>query len=276
MRKATQAHHRAATLALVHMMELYKKNTKISITIRGDGSEILDYSLPHPHDYHRNGDIYTVKYAINGFFNTSKGIAYLNDILARFTLSMTVLDIKITSSSTGGLELSKFQGLKSIIPAKNYEKVDCGLDNVFWSIKLHTEALIKRYGEGKLIAYSLIESYAISNFEDTAKDKSTLKAKCRSIWNWYDNRNWTIPQRTRHLTDKEQLMTRQENAKKLSITKAEKTKAKVQKAIAGLEFMQEKVNIANVARDARVSRNTAKKYMLELGIISPKEPKCTQ
>jgi len=29
--------------------------------------------------------------------------------------------------------------------------------------------------------------------------------------------------------------------------------------------MKEKINIANVARDAKVSRNTAKKYLIELG-----------
>ena len=32
------------------------------------------------------------------------------------------------------------------------------------------------------------------------------------------------------------------------------------------QFMQEKINIANVARDAKVSRNTAKKYLIELGL----------
>jgi len=60
-------------------------------------------------------------------------------------------------------------------------------------------------------------------------------------------------------------MSRKEAAINAARTNAAKTKSKVQKAIAGLEFMQEKINIANVARDARVSRDTAKKYLKELG-----------
>ena len=63
-------------------------------------------------------------------------------------------------------------------------------------------------------------------------------------------------------------MSRQEGAKIAHTKKAKDTKIKVQKAIQGLQFMQEKINIANVARDARVDRNTAKKYLIELGYIT--------
>ena len=238
---------------------MYQKNTKISITIEGDGSEIFDYSLPFPHHYTRNGDKYTIEYNINGFFTTNKGIAYLNDILARFTLSMRVLNTKISSSEDDGIELSYFQGLKSVVRHKDYERVDVGQDNIFWAIKLYTEDLIREYGEGNKVAYSLIESFAFARFIDRAKDKSTLRAKCRSIWNWYDEKGWIIPKR------KGLGMSRQEAGINAARKNAEKTKSKVQKAIAGLEFMKEKINIANVARDAGVSRDTAKKYLIELG-----------
>lgn len=240
---------------------MYQKNTKISITIKGDGSEIFDYSLPHPNRYIRNGDIYTLEYIINGFFYTTKGIAYLNDILARFTLSMSVKSTKITHSSNNGIELSLFQGLKSVVRHKDYERVDVGQDNLFWAIKLYTEDLIREYGEHEEVAYSLIESFAFNNFVDRAKDRSTLRAKCRSIWNWYNERNWTIPER------KGLGMSRAEGAKIAHTKLAKDTKDKVKKAIAGLIFMQQKINIANVARDAKVSRNTAKKYLLELGFL---------
>jgi hypothetical protein len=66
-------------------------------------------------------------------------------------------------------------------------------------------------------------------------------------------------------TKGEIMATRSENAKKIAEQRASKTKAKVMKAIAGLEFMKEKINIANVSRDAKVSRDTAKKYLIELG-----------
>jgi len=247
-------------------MKLYEKNTKISIVVQGDGSEIFEYSLPLPHGYTRNGDIYTIEYIVNGFFHTNKSQAYLNDIIARFMLSMKVLsiDVTLTKQKNKAIDLKLFNGLKSIASPKHTETVECGHDNVFWSIKIYTEQLIKKYGEGKLIPYSILERYAFDNFVDRTKDKSTLKAKCRSVWNWYDDRGWTIPAR-RKLTDKELKLTRQEAGKKAHKKLAEKTKAKVLKAIAGLEFMHEKVNIANVSRDAGVSRNTAKKYLIELG-----------
>jgi len=246
-------------------MKLYKKNTKLSITIQGDGQEIFDCSLPHPLKYIRNGDIYKLEYALKGFFSTKSSYEYLNDIIARFTLSMKVISTNISSTEDKGIEISCFQGLKSIQRAKNYESVDIGQDNVFWSIKLYTEDLIRQSGEGNIIAYSLLESFAFSKFVDRTRDKSTLKAKCRSIWNWYNERDWTISKRKRKLTDEELSMSRAEGAKRAHIKLAADTKAKIQKAIAGLEFMQEKINIANVSRDAGVSRNTAKKYLIELG-----------
>lgn len=272
--KAKQAHHRTAILELVQMMKLYKntkensttstKNTLISFTLKGDGLELFEYDLPQPLSYQRQDEnIYRISFALNGTFTTLQGIRYLNDILARFTLSFEVLHTYKSFTTDEGIELSEFQGLKSIAKFKNYEKVDNGQDNIFWSIKLYTEALIKE--SGGLVAYSLLESFALNRFVDRVKDKSTLKAKCRSIWNWYDAREWTIPTRTRKFTDKELSMSRAEGARKTAQMNADKTKAKIQKAIAGLEFLQEKVNIANVAKDASVSRNTAKKYLIELG-----------
>jgi len=257
--KDKQVYQRVGTLRLVRLMKLYTKNTKLSLTLNGDGSELFEYGLPFPHTYTRqNEDIYRISFVLSGTFKSEVAYRYLNDIIARFTLSMKVRYTDISYVPEHGYELSLFQGLKSIARAKNYEKMDNGQDNVFWSIKLYTEALIKE-SSGGMIAYSLIESFAIHTFLDRAKDKSTLRAKCRSIWNWYDEREWTIPIR------KGLGMSRQEGAKIAHTKKAKDTKNKVEKAIQGLLFMQEKVNIANVARDAKVDRNTAKKYLIELG-----------
>jgi len=241
-------------------MKLYSKNTKISITIQGDGSEIFDYSLPHPLKYTRNGNRYTIEYALKGYFSTKASNEYLNDIIARFTLSMKVLSTNIASTKDDGIELSYFSELKSIKRANNYERGDRGEDNVFWSIKLYTEDLIKQSGEGNLIAYSLLESFAFSRFVERSKDKSTLKAKCRSIWNWYDEREWTIP------TRQGKGMSRAEAGINAGAKNAERTKAKVIGAIEALKFLQEKINIATVSRQAQVSRDTAKKYLIELDL----------
>jgi len=242
------------------MMKSYKKNTKLSITIQGDGNEIFEYSLPHPEKYIRNGNKYSIEYTLNGYFNTKRSQEYLNDIIARFTLSMKVLRTNISSTEDAGIEISYFQGLKSIKRANDYERGDRGEDNIFWSIKLYTEDLIRESGEGNIIAYSLLESFAINRFIDRAKDKSTIKAKCRSIWNWYDKREWTIPIR------EGKGMTKKEAAIYSANINAEKTKAKVLGAIEALKFLQEKINIATVSRQAQVSRDTAKKYLIKLGI----------
>lgn len=60
-------------------------------------------------------------------------------------------------------------------------------------------------------------------------------------------------------------MSRADGARKAHTKLAKNTKFKVQKAIAGLQLFQEKITIASVARDANVSRDTAKKYLIELG-----------
>lgn len=271
--RENQVHQRAATLELglpfpFRIVKLYQKNTKISITIQGDGSEIFDYSLPLPHNYSRRGNIYTIKYTINGFFHTNKSIAYLNDILARFTLSMKVLDTRATSSEDEGIELSYFQGLKSVVRHKNYESVDIGQDNIFWAIKLYTEDLIRESGEGNLISYSLVESFAFARFIDRAKDKSTLKAKCRSIWNWYDELGWTIPKRTRKLTDEELKMTRSENAKRVAEQKADKNYKTVVNLLTGLfndEYKKKngKWHIGKIALAVGMTEKTVSKYIKE-------------
>lgn len=232
----------------------------MTISIQGDGSEIFEYNLPHPLKYIRYGDKYTLEYALNGFFNTNSSSNYLNDVLARFTLSMKVLNTNISSTEAKGIDLSMFQGLKSVIRQKNYERVDTGQDNIFWSIKLYMEDLIRTSGEGNLIAYSLIESFAFSRFIERTKDKSTLKAKCRSIWNWYNEREWIIP------TREGKGMTKEEAGRYSAAKNAEKTKAKVLGAIESLNFLQEKINIATVSRQAKVSRETAKKYLIEIGL----------
>ena len=266
--RENQVHHSVGALELglpfpFRIVELYQKNTKISITILGDGSEIFDYSLPLPHNYSRRGNIYTIEYTVNGFFHTNKSIAYLNDILARFTLSMKVLDTRVTSSEDEGIELSYFQGLKSVVRHKNYESVDVGQDNIFWSIKLYTEDLIRESGEGNLIPYSLIESFAFARFIDRAKDRSTLKAKCRSIWNWYDERGWTIPKR------KGLGMSRQEGAKKAREKRMADTKRKILSIVTGIfkddyKSKSGKWNISKIAKDSGTSRNSVMKYLKEM------------
>jgi len=181
---------------------------------------------------------------------------------------MKVLSTQVTSSEDEGIELSYFQGLKSVVRHKNYESVDIGQDNIFWAIKLYTEDLIKESGEGNLIAYSLIESFAFARFIDRAKDKSTLKAKCRDIWNWYDERGWTVPKRKRKLTDEELKVTRSENAKRVAQQKADKNYKTVVNLLTGLfndEYKKKngKWHIGKIASAVGMTEKTVSKYIKE-------------
>ena len=262
------------------MMKLYKKNsnnsttstknTLISFTLKGDGIELFDYDLPQPHTYQRqDSNTYRISFALNGTFTTLQGIRYLNDILARFTLSFEVLHTYKSFTTDEGIELSEFKGLKSIAKFKNYEKVDNGQDNIFWSIKLYTEALIKE--SSGLVAYSLLESFALNRFVDRAKDKSTLKAKCRSIWNWYDEREWTIPERykrNRKQYYEDMSMTRKEQVAKIAKEKVLKNRTLVVNCITGLMQNEYKKksgswHITKICEATNLTKNTVKKYIKE-------------
>ena len=63
-------------------------------------------------------------------------------------------------------------------------------------------------------------------------------------------------------------MGRAEGAIKAHTKLAKDTKAKVKRAVEGLKFLQLKINVSTVSRQAGVSRVTARKYMHELGNIN--------
>jgi hypothetical protein len=109
----------------------------------------------------------------------------------------------------------------------------------------------------------IIES--VNSYED--KNFIPLHDKNYNEWSKEEKAKYMREYRAKNKTKTkgEIMATRSENAKKIALQRASKTKTKVIKAIAGLEFLQEKINIANVSRDAKVSRDTAKKYLIELG-----------
>jgi len=235
--------------------------------MRGNGTEWIDVDLPTPsyHEHLTKG--YLIAYALDGYFGTKANQNYLNDIIARFLVTFKnqkpyrILE-KPSITPAGkylakAYKLKELHVLKSISTQKHAQtRADKFDDSVFWAIKFHCEDLISTQ---MIVTYEQLFYFATNNFEH--KEVSTLRAKCRSIWNWYESRDWTIP------TRKGLGMSRTENIKKVTAKKMQDNLTKVKKVIVGLEFMKEKINIANVSRDAKVSRNTAKKYMIELGYI---------
>ena len=144
-----------------------------------------------------------------------------------------------------------------------------GKDYCFWAIKLYTEDLIRQFGEGTPVPSHMVEDWAYTQFDDHKKGLSTVRAKCRSIWLWYDKQSWELPKYTRKRKtkdDKELFMTRQERALSNSKLIEERAKKKVINTITGLyadEF--KKVNgtwhIGKISKQLGMARNTVSKYL---------------
>jgi hypothetical protein len=111
---------------------------------------------------------------------------------------------------------------------KEYSRADALFDNTFWVLKLRAEDVIKHKG---YVTYDELLSFALENFIDF-KDKSTLKSKCKSIVNWYENRDWKIGrankkyENMKHYQEAE-MATRKEQAKKMTEIRADRTKKRI-------------------------------------------------
>jgi ATP-dependent Zn protease len=113
----------------------------------------------------------------------------------------------------------------------------------------------------------LLESFAFAHFVDRAKDKSTLKAKCRSIWNWYNDRGWTIPKRY-DKTMEETMATRSEHLRNVKKEEARRNRANVINLITGLMADEYKKksgswHFAKIAGAVKLTSKTVAKIIKE-------------
>ena len=250
-------------------------NTWLHIAFSEDISHELGSSIPYPNHHYLLNNRLVYCWLISGWFDTVKSVIFLNDIIARFKI--TFIDCKYLKhskdlrSSIKPYILKEFQGLKSkanAILRDKYSRVETRADDyVFWCIKLYCEDLIRQDG---LIIYQLLENWAFDNFIDKSKDKSTLRAKCRSTYNWYFDRDWKIGRANKSTKTKEEIMaTRQEQAIKMHTKLAEDTRKKVLTCVTGMFLNDYKKsngswNISKIAKDTGTSRPTVMKYLKEL------------
>lgn len=257
-------------------MELYKKNninaieelkTSITFDIKSDGSELYDYKLPLPHayerkitNYHDSFDIMSITYIIDGFFSTPKGKKYFADIIARFCISMNVLNYKYerVNTAVGGYKLALFGNLESMPSPLEDNRSDGSRDETFYKIKWYVESLIKGKDSGAIVPYYLLEDFCLHNFP--SKEKSTLNAKCRSIWNWYNDRDWVIP-RGRYVKKTGSAQTRVKNALASAKKNADKNKVLVLEAVDVIQSQNLIMDIDNICSLANVSNKTVLKYV---------------
>lgn len=165
-------------------------------------------------------------------------------------------------------KLKELQALKSLSRKKLIpERAESFHDFVFWAIKLFCEDIIKTQG---LAAYEQLENFALGNF--SSKETSTLRAKCRSIWNWYEQRDWQLSGYKRKYNSKKQLkelqMTRTERALENNKLRTKKAKLKILDATTGLLKEEYKKvngswNISKMAKELNMARDTIKKYINE-------------
>ena len=228
-----------------------------------------------------------IAYAIDGYFGTNTSTAYLNDVIARFLLSFkeykptrvadeTLVSLRSRSSTTRYgtylpkiYKLKELQALKSLnnnkLPRASADKFE---DFTFWAIKFYCEDLIK--SQGMATAEQLID-FAYSNFE--GKEYSTLRAKCRSIWNYYEQRNWSIPVPYTKKPQGEVMATRLEHIEQVNKNRVIRSNNKI-KAILDDIFLQDDIKFKNgkyriqkIAELTNLTRQTVSKYLKEMDLI---------
>ena len=252
-------------------------NTKITIKSMEDLSTSFGNEIPFP-QWHwitqSEWDLktrYYYQFEIDGVFDTLKGVAFLNDIIARFMITfpnngVEKQEIKRIPAKKEGLKLKQFQGLKSVksLPKQFFKtNLFTNKDNVFWALKIAFEIQLDRGN----ISYETFEDFAFVNFEDKAKDRSTLRAKCRSIYNYYADRNFET--RTRIRKNEEEVMaTRQQQMAKINNKRKEDCRRVIVGLITGLTSFEYKKqngewNVSKLAQDTKLTRPTIYKYLAE-------------
>lgn len=240
------------------------------------GVEWIDKGLPVPsYLYHTQQGHIIVMWLISGYFSTKKNTEFLNDIIARFLITFAeekAERTKLFNKSEHAHIFNKTYGLKEFskklksLKTKQYipKRAESFEDFTFWAIKLFCEDMIEKNG---IATYEQLENFAFSNFEH--KEKSTLRAKCRSVWNWYADKDFQLNKKQRktlkeHLEDTE--MTRTQHILKINKRRAENSKAKIEGLINGLFSNDYKKksgswHISKIAKDLNLNRDTVSKYL---------------
>lgn len=223
------------------------------------------------------------KLVVDGFGGTKRAKRFETDILLRFQILndniFSDIETKFTSepSSYNLKELSK--RLPSL-PSYDKDFIARVLDNpkkyedlCFWAMKAQMELLIK---QGYTQSYNTLLEWALEQF--SSKEFSTLKAKAKSIFNWYHTRGFKIfGAYERKTTDKEYQMTRSENMKRVKTLQKATTQAKIKALIddSGLfecDFRHKDgqykglVNVPKLARYMDVSEMTIRRNLKDMGI----------
>lgn len=254
------------------------KNTWLHISFQDDVTDSFGSIIPYPHHHYIKNHKLVYCWLIDGFFSTKKNVEFLNDIIARFKITFVdskyLKHSKDSQSTITPLKLKQFQGLKSkakAIVKEKYQRADTRDDYVFWCIKLYCEDLIRQDG---MIIYSTLEDWAFNSFVDCTKDNSTLRAKCRSTYNWYFDRDWKIGRDSKKYESLDEyweksMATRKDHMKAVNEKRKADTKAKIENAITGVfneNFKKQNGtwNAVLIADYLKMQPKTVRKYLKEI------------
>ena len=259
----------------------------LHFVVYGDGTEWIDQGLPTPNYFYRytnaNGiveGVYSLGYVVDGVFHSKRSMAYLEDIVRRFIVTLPIKERLMyrptDDTQQHGIiyKLKDLQALESL--PKGNGRIVPQLQQLsarhnsgrFWETKMWIEFEIKRNGgEGSMVSFDTLLDVVWNAWN--WKDSSTCKAFCRNIWRWYENRDWEyhiLNYRKSDKTEEEIYMTRRERAISNSRNRAEEAKRKIINATTGLMAQEYKKssgkwNIAKLAKELGMSRNTVMKYL---------------
>lgn len=210
---------------------------------------------------------------IDGYFATKHSIEFLNDAIARFieTYGSEAIKPAPTPQRKPDIERDAILHLRDFVANLNslkrkvankvpLQKVAAtNFDETFWAMKLWVE---RQLSQNRIPAEA--EIMAIGETYAPHKERSTIRAKARSIYRWYAARGFepTRDNRKRHKGEK--AMTRTEAAAVATQTRVERVKGRIEAAVNLLQMQGEKISVRKLAEAAQVSTRTAMKYLREL------------
>ena len=220
-----------------------------------------------------NRGCYIVRYDIDGYFATKRGIAFLQDAVARFIETYGPEAVKLATTPQRPPDLTRevvlhlrdFTANLDSLKRKRANKVPLqkvaatNFDETFWAMKLWVE---RQLGQNRIPTEAEIR--AIGEAYAPHKERSTIRAKARSIYRWYAARGFEPTPDERKRTVGEEPMTRQEAARVATQTRMERAKARIEAAVNLLKMQGEKITVRSVAEAAQVAKDTAAKYLREL------------
>jgi hypothetical protein len=220
----------------------------------------------------------TYKWLIKGTFGTPHGKDYIEDIIHRIHLTMDCKEVwfyyekpteETKSLHKKAIDLKYFNNLKSRVfeRKKDYSRTESMFDETFWNLKLYAEDLIKDDG---YIIYNTLYDYGIDKFKNHSKGLSTVKAKIRSIYKWYEKRNWQIGREKRKYENKKDLiMSKSKHMTNINLERKRINAKKIDDLINGLfkdDYIKpsKKYNINKIAKDTQLNRKTVSTHLKSL------------